>query len=59
MDIGGERFVRIAVVAQGQEDRDGNCRVTLHRLRRKLGDDERGRKLIETVPGVGLRLQPN
>ena len=34
-------------------------RVTLHRLRRKLGDDERGRKLIETVPGVGLRLQPN
>jgi two-component system response regulator VicR len=32
-------------------------RVTVHRLRRKLGDDGRTRKFIETVPGVGLRLQ--
>jgi two-component system response regulator VicR len=32
-------------------------RVTVHRLRRKLGDDGQTRKFIETVPGVGLRLQ--
>jgi two-component system response regulator VicR len=32
-------------------------RVTVHRLRRKLGDDGHTRKFIETVPGVGLRLQ--
>jgi DNA-binding response OmpR family regulator len=31
-------------------------RVTVHRLRRKLGDDGQTRKFIETVPGVGLRL---
>jgi DNA-binding response OmpR family regulator len=30
-------------------------RVTVHRLRRKLGGD--GRRLIETVPGVGLKLR--
>ncbi len=33
-------------------------RVTLHRLRRKLRDDGNGRKFIETVPGVGLKLRP-
>ena len=32
-------------------------RVTVHRLRRKLGDDRARRKLIETVPGLGLRLR--
>jgi len=32
-------------------------RVTVHRLRRKLGDDGDRRKIIETVPGVGLRLR--
>lgn len=34
-------------------------RVTLHRLRRKLGDDGQSPRIIETVPGVGLRLQPH
>ena len=34
-------------------------RVTVHRLRRKLGDGGAGhRKIIETIPGVGLRLRP-
>jgi two-component system alkaline phosphatase synthesis response regulator PhoP len=33
-------------------------RVTLHRLRRKLGDDGRRPRVIDTVPGVGLRLRP-
>ncbi len=33
-------------------------RVTVHRLRRKLGDDGKARRLIHTVPGVGLRLEP-
>jgi DNA-binding response OmpR family regulator len=33
-------------------------RVTLHRLRRKLRDDGDGRRFIETVPGVGLKLRP-
>ena len=32
MYVGGECFVRIVVVAQGREDRDGDCRITLHRL---------------------------
>jgi DNA-binding response OmpR family regulator len=32
-------------------------RVTVHRLRRKLGDDGDRRRIIETVPGVGLRLR--
>jgi DNA-binding response OmpR family regulator len=32
-------------------------RVTVHRLRRKLGDDGDHRHFIETVPGVGLRLR--
>jgi DNA-binding response OmpR family regulator len=33
-------------------------RVTVHRLRRKLGDDGERQKFITTVPGVGLRLRP-
>src|SRR5205823_14990655 len=33
-------------------------RVTVHRLRRKLRDDGNGRRFIETVPGVGLKLRP-
>jgi DNA-binding response OmpR family regulator len=32
-------------------------RVTVHRLRRKLGDDGGRRRIIETVPGVGLRIR--
>ena len=32
-------------------------RVTVHRVRRKLGEDGARRKLIETVPGLGLRLR--
>ncbi|HKY52412.1 MAG TPA: response regulator transcription factor [Candidatus Limnocylindria bacterium] len=32
-------------------------RVTVHRLRRKLGDDGERQKFIHTVPGVGLRLR--
>jgi DNA-binding response OmpR family regulator len=31
-------------------------RVTVHRLRRKLGDDGGRQNLIETVPRIGLRL---
>jgi len=33
-------------------------RVTVHRLRRKLRDNGEGRRFIETVPGVGLKLRP-
>jgi DNA-binding response OmpR family regulator len=33
-------------------------RVTVHRLRRKLGDDGEQQRFIHTVPGVGLRLRP-
>ena len=33
-------------------------RVTLHRLRRKLGEDGDQPRFIETVPGIGLRLRP-
>jgi DNA-binding response OmpR family regulator len=33
-------------------------RVTVHRLRRKLGDDGEHQRFIHTVPGVGLRLRP-
>ena len=32
-------------------------RVTVHRLRRKLGEDGLPSGLIETVPGIGLRLR--
>lgn len=32
-------------------------RVTVHRLRRKLGDDGEQQRFIHTVPGVGLRLR--
>jgi DNA-binding response OmpR family regulator len=31
-------------------------RVTIHRLRRKLGDDSDQPRFIETLPGLGLRL---
>ncbi len=34
-------------------------RVTVHRLRRKLGDDGQKRRFIDTVPGVGLKLRPS
>jgi DNA-binding response OmpR family regulator len=33
-------------------------RVTVHRLRRKLGDNGPERRLIHTVSGVGFRLRP-
>jgi DNA-binding response OmpR family regulator len=33
-------------------------RVTLHRLRRKLDEDGEHPRLLHTVPGVGVRLQP-
>jgi len=33
-------------------------RVTVYRLRRKLGDDGRQQRFIDTVPGVGLKLRP-
>ena len=33
-------------------------RVTVYRLRRKLGDTGPDRRFIHTVPGVGLRLRP-
>jgi DNA-binding response OmpR family regulator len=32
-------------------------RVTVYRLRRKLGDGRPGSRFIETVPGIGLRLR--
>ena len=32
-------------------------RVTVYRLRRKLSDDDSGSRMIETIPGVGLRLR--
>ena len=31
-------------------------RVTVHRLRRKLGDDGTRQRFIRTIPGIGLRL---
>ena len=34
-----------------------SVRVTVHRLRRKLGDDGGRRHFIHTVPGVGLKLR--
>jgi len=34
-------------------------RVTLHRLRRKVEDDAEHPRLVQTVPGVGVRLQPD
>jgi two-component system response regulator VicR len=33
-------------------------RVTLHRLRRKLGEDASAPALLHTVPGVGVMLKP-
>jgi DNA-binding response OmpR family regulator len=32
-------------------------RVTLHRLRRKLGEDGANQRFIHTVPGIGLKLR--
>ena len=32
-------------------------RVTVHRLRRKLGDDGESPRFVHTVPGVGLKLR--
>jgi DNA-binding response OmpR family regulator len=34
-------------------------RVTLHRLRRKLEQDGEHPRLLQTVPGVGVRLRPD
>jgi DNA-binding response OmpR family regulator len=57
--------VRTSVLAKevwGYED-DGArdvVRVTLHRLRRKLGEDGSNPRLLQTVPGVGvIMLTPN
>ena len=33
-----------------------SVRVTVHRLRRKIGDDGAHQRFIHTVPGIGLRL---
>jgi len=54
--------VRTSVLAKevwGYED-DGArdvVRVTLHRLRRKLGEDASNPHLLQTVPGVGVMLR--
>jgi DNA-binding response OmpR family regulator len=32
-------------------------RVTVHRLRRKIGDSGPERRFIQTIPGVGLKLR--
>jgi DNA-binding response OmpR family regulator len=32
-------------------------RVTVHRLRRKIGDSGPERRFIHTIPGVGLKLR--
>jgi two-component system KDP operon response regulator KdpE len=59
----GTTVVPMAAVAKhvwGYDDppaRDA-VRVTVHRLRRKLGDDGAHQRFIHTVPGVGLRLNP-
>ena len=59
----GEGVVPMATVAKqvwGYDDppaRDA-VRVTVHRLRRKLGEDGARQHFIQTVPGVGLRLEP-
>jgi DNA-binding response OmpR family regulator len=34
-------------------------RVTVHRLRRKIGDDPASPRLIHTVHGVDIRLRPS
>jgi DNA-binding response OmpR family regulator len=58
----GDAVVPTAAVAKyvwGYDDlpaRDA-VRVTVHRLRRKLGDDGAQQRFIHTVPGVGLRLR--
>ena len=56
------RVVQTSVLARevwGYED-DGArdvVRVTLHRLRRKLGEDASNPHLLQTVPGVGVMLR--
>jgi DNA-binding response OmpR family regulator len=57
----GEAVVPTAAVAKyvwGYDDLPAReaVRVTVHRLRRKLGDDGANQRFILTVPGVGLRL---
>ena len=53
--------VQTSVIAKevwGYED-DGArdvVRVTLHRLRRKLGEDASNPRLLHTVPGVGVMM---
>lgn len=57
----GDSVVPTAAVAKyvwGYDDLPAReaVRVTVHRLRRKLGDDGAHQRFILTVPGVGLRL---
>jgi DNA-binding response OmpR family regulator len=57
----GDAVVPTAAVAKhvwGYDDLPAReaVRVTVHRLRRKLGDDGTHQRFILTVPGVGLRL---
>lgn len=49
----------LASKVAGFDDQAGRevVRVTLHRLRRKLGDESRPRRFIHTIPGVGLKLR--
>ena len=56
------RVVETTVLAKevwGYEDAAARevMRVTLHRLRRKLGEDASNPHLLETVPGVGVMLR--
>ena len=57
----GTSVVPMAAVAKhvcGYDDPPAreSVRVTVHRLRRKLGDDGAHQRFIQTVPGVGLQL---
>jgi DNA-binding response OmpR family regulator len=59
----GSSTVPMAAVAKqvwGYDDPPAReaARVTVHRLRRKLGGDGTHQRFIHTVPGVGLRLDP-
>ena len=51
----------IAKLVWGHDDAVARevVRVTLHRPRRKIGDDAASPRLIHAVPGVGVRLRPN
>jgi DNA-binding response OmpR family regulator len=60
----GDSVVPTAALAKhvwGYDDAPARdvVRVTVHRLRRKLKDDDSDRRLIHTVPGVGLKLRPS